>query len=266
MPSWPWGGSLVPFHRLLGRPPMSDDTSRVDPMNKGSLLRTVMPVQNGRHQGPSYPATEGRAWAEQTCPHCTAVQLLVVCLTIKDENANMPTVQEGGPAWYLCTNCRRPSVLDHGVVKPETRPLRTPRGLPPTDMVIWDEVRSCLGVYAYSATVMLCRKLLLHIAVDKGLPAKNSRNRAPSYLDAVKHLESAGVITADMREWVEEIKDIGNDANHELTPITDIQATDVATFTEQLLVLAYEMRALRVGKERPPVDDTAPLQLDDTIE
>ena len=48
-----------------------------------------------------------------------------------------------------------------------------------------------------------------------------------------------------MREWVDEIKSIGNDANHELTPILADQANDVATFTEQLLVLAYEMRALR---------------------
>ena len=92
---------------------------------------------------------------------------------------------------------------------------------------------------------MLCRKLLLHIAVEKGLPAKDKRNRAPSYMDAVKHLELVGVITADMRDWVDEIKDIGNDANHELTPIAEAQARDVATFTEQLLILAYEMRALR---------------------
>lgn len=218
-------------------------------MTTGNLSRTIMPIQTGRQSGASYPATEGRAWATQTCPHCGASQMLVVCVAIEDQNATMPALRESGPAWYLCTTCRRPSVLDEGLVQPGSRPLRTPRGLPAIDASIWEEARSCLGVYAYSATVMLCRKLLLHIAVEKGLPAKDKRNRAPSYMDAVKHLESAGVITRDMREWVDEIKDIGNDANHELTPIFEAQARDVATFTEQLLILAYEMRALRTRSE-----------------
>lgn len=225
-------------------------------MTNGNLLRTIMPIQNGRQSGASYPATEGRAWATQTCPHCGASQMLVVCIAIEDQNTQLPELREGGPAWYLCTNCRRPSVLDGGVVQPSSRPLRTPRGLPSIDASIWEEARSCLGVYAYSATVMLCRKLLLHVAVEKGLPAKDKRNRAPSYMDAVKHLESVGVITTDMREWVDEIKDIGNDANHELTPIAEAQARDVATFTEQLLILAYEMRALRARSEVAPQDES----------
>lgn len=234
-------------------------------MSTGSLVRTLMSIQNGRQHGASYSPTEGRAWAERSCPHCSAVQLLVVCLTIQDQNAQMPAVEEEGPAWYLCPNCRRPSVLDQGIVQPGSRPLRTPRGLPSTDLAIWEEARSCLGVHAYSATVMLCRKLLLHIAVEKGLPDKDNRNRAPSYMNAVKYLESAGVITADMREWVDEIKDIGNDANHELNPITEAQATDVATFTEQLLVLAYEMRALRAGREKL-VGEMVPMQAGEAID
>jgi hypothetical protein len=176
-------------------------TVKCGDVTNGNLLRTIMPIQNGRQggAGASYPATEGRAWAAQTCPHCGASQMLVVCVAIEDQNAPMPQVRESGPAWFLCTNCRRPSALDEGVVQPGSRPLRTPRGLPSIDASIWEEARSCLGVYAYSATVMLCRKLLLHVAVEKGLPAKDKRNRSPSYMDAVKHLESAGVITTDMR-------------------------------------------------------------------
>lgn len=46
-----------------------------------------------------------------------------------------------------------------------------------------------------------------------------------------------------MMKWVERIKDVGNDANHKLVPITAEQATDVASFTEQLLVLSYEFDA-----------------------
>lgn len=46
-----------------------------------------------------------------------------------------------------------------------------------------------------------------------------------------------------MKAWVDRIKEIGNDANHTLVPITKEQAFDVATFMEQLLILAYELDA-----------------------
>ena len=52
------------------------------------------------------------------------------------------------------------------------------------------------------------------------------------------------MITKKMRPWVERIKDVGNDANHELQPISEQQAMDVAGFTFQLLKLSYEMDTL----------------------
>jgi hypothetical protein len=47
-----------------------------------------------------------------------------------------------------------------------------------------------------------------------------------------------------MRAWVDRIKDVGNGANHEISPVARDVALDVATFTEQLLKLAYEMSAI----------------------
>lgn len=135
-------------------------------------------------------------------------------------------------------------------------PLRKPAGLPDIDAAIWSEVRVCLGAGANAAAVMLCRKLLFHIAVANGLPPKNERDRAPSYMEAVNHLEGEGVVTKRMRPWVDRIKDVGNDANHELTPIEAGTALDVATFTEQLLVLAYELDALMAS----PLDGASPGQ------
>lgn len=174
------------------------------------------------------------AWQSQPCPHCGGGQGLRLAY------AN----QTGGPHWYRCVTCLSGYVLNHGVVSPATLPLRTPAGLPPVDHQIWTEVRTCLGTGANAATVMLCRKLLFHIAVAHGLPPKNDNDRAPTFYEAVEHLEKEGLITKKMRPWVDRIKDVGNDANHELTPISAELALDVATFTEQLLVLAYELDAL----------------------
>jgi hypothetical protein len=141
-------------------------------------------------------------------------------------------------------------------ISPASKPLRTPAGLPPTDLAIWTEVRTCLGSGANAATVMLCRKLLFHIAVAHDLPEKNDKGRAPNFYEAVEHLQQQGLITPKMRPWVNRIKDVGNDANHELTPISAEMALDVATFTEQLLVLAYEFDALMAQQAAADHEDS----------
>src|SRR5690606_4358476 len=104
-------------------------------------------------------------------------------------------------AWMRCVNCRAPAVVHEGVVSPGVRPLRVPAGLPPVELAAWSEVRECLGVGASTAAVMLCRKLLLHVAVSHGLPEKGDKGRAPSFVDAVAHLEAVGIITTKMRPW-----------------------------------------------------------------
>lgn len=144
-------------------------------------------------------------------------------------------------SWLRCTSCGMGLVENYGVVSPGVRPLGVPRGLPKVEAEAWAEVRACLSVGAYTASVMLCRKLLMHVAVGDGLPAKNHKDRAPSFVECVDHLEAEGIITKRMRPWVDRVKDVGNDANHELNPPGEELALDVAKFTEQLLKLAYEM-------------------------
>jgi hypothetical protein len=137
-----------------------------------------------------------------------------------------------------------PVVSVNGSLRPAVAPLMAARGLPPAEEAAWSEARGCLGVGANTAAVMMCRKILFHVAVTHGLPAKNAKDRAPSFVEAVDHLESEGLITKRMRPWVERIKDVGNEANHEIEPVSSELATDVANFTLQLLRLTYEMDAL----------------------
>jgi hypothetical protein len=56
--------------------------------------------------------------------------------------------------------------------------------------------------------------------------------------------EAAGVITTLMRPWVDKIKKVGNEANHELLTMSSEEAKDVAEFTRQLIRLAYELPAM----------------------
>lgn len=186
------------------------------------------------------------SWVDARCPHCGAQHLLIVARAQRSDGSSVWRTD-----WLRCSACLRGSVTDDGTTYPSLKPLREPRGLPDLDSAIWEETRNCLGVGANAAAVMLCRKLLFHIAVAHGLPAKGPKDRAPSFVEAVDHLESQGVITKKMRPWVDRIKDVGNDANHELSPITAEAALDVATFTQQLLVLAYELDVLM---ENPDIE------------
>jgi hypothetical protein len=108
-------------------------------------------------------------------------------------------------------------------------------------------------VGANTAAVMMCRKLLFHVAVAHGLPEKDNSNRAPNFAKALKHLEDEGVITKHMRPWVEKIKEVGNEANHEIPRTSSDDAMAVAKFTRQLIMLAYELPAM--------VEENAPEEL-----
>ncbi len=126
-------------------------------------------------------------------------------------------------------------------------PLDDPEHLGGADLEAWLEVRGCLSVGANTAAVMMCRKLLFHMAVTHGLPEKNARDRSPTFAEALEHLQSEGIITKHMRTWVDRIKVVGNEANHELPGIAADDAMDVAKFTRQLLHLAYDLPAMVNG-------------------
>jgi hypothetical protein len=143
-----------------------------------------------------------------------------------------------------CINCNCAIVENDEVASPPNKPLRAPAGVSGIELAVWNEARDCLAVGANTAAVMLCRKLLFHIAVSHGLSAKDAKDRAPTFVQAVDKLEEEGLFTARMRPWVDRIKDVGNDANHEISAVPAEVALDVATFTEQLLRLTYEMDSL----------------------
>ncbi len=191
-----------------------------------------------------FDSRDERAFALHPCPDCGGNQMSVVARTKDDSRV-----------WLWCVNCELALVRNHDVVTPPNAPVQVPAGVTGVELAAWKEVRTCLAAGAHTAAVMMCRKLLLHIAVAHGLPAKNDKDRAPSYAEAVEHLDSEELITKRMRPWVDRIKDVGNDANHEIVPINADVATDVARFTEQLLRLTYEMDALMAAPT--PTEETS---------
>ena len=95
-----------------------------------------------------------------------------------------------------------------------------------------------MSVSAYTAAELMCRKILMHVAVDKGAKA------GLHFVTYIKYLEDQGYSTPPMKKWVELIKNHGNEATHEIAETDVERAEGTIMFTAELLRLTYEMEYL----------------------
>lgn len=98
----------------------------------------------------------------------------------------------------------------------------------------YSESRNCFSVGAYTASAMLCRKLLMNIAVEKGA------NEGLFFKEYVEYLDSKGYIPPDGKNWVDKIRTIGNEATHKIPKTDKEQAEALIKFSEMLLRIVYE--------------------------
>jgi hypothetical protein len=92
---------------------------------------------------------------------------------------------------------------------------------------------------------MMCRKILMHVAVDKGAAS------GKSFVSYLNFLEENGFVSPVMKGWVDMIRRHGNEAVHELPEVPPDRGRGTLVFTEQLLRLTYEMAEL-ARKFAPP--------------
>lgn len=190
-----------------------------------------------------YAQSRSDSWTTQICGLCGGPsRMLVVAYAI-----------DSATQWIRCLTCSSGYVVNLDVISPSVKPLSIPMGVTGVELNAWTEVRECLGVGSYTAAVMMCRKLLFHIAVANGLPATDDKDRAPTFSQVVEHLVADGLVSSRMRPWVEQIKKVGNDANHVIVPMDKDIAMDIAIFTEQLLKLTYEMDTI-MARQVPAED------------
>ncbi|WP_191305245.1 DUF4145 domain-containing protein [Lentzea cavernae] len=108
-------------------------------------------------------------------------------------------------------------------------------GLPTDVAAAYTEARRSASVAAYTSSELMCRKILMHVAVDKGAEAEKS------FANYISYLQDEGYITPPMHPWTDLIRQHGNIATHEI-PATDRErALGTLTFTTQLLRMIYEM-------------------------
>jgi hypothetical protein len=152
--------------------------------------------------------------------------------------SNDKGAHDGRNNWRLriCAGCHRPTFFDeNGGAWPKPLPGRDVEHLPKDTARLFAEARLAAQAGSPTASVMACRKILSHIAVEKG--AKENQ----SFKAYIEYLADKGYVTPDGRVWVDYIKDRGNDANHEIMLMTEKDAVGVLHLTENLLRNVYEL-------------------------
>lgn len=146
---------------------------------------------------------------------------------------------------YICHKCDRPTFFD-----PLDR--QTPGSIfgdhvadISDDLVkeLYDEARRCMSVSAFTAAVLCCRKLLMHIAVSKG--ADTGKN----FVYYVEYLRDKNFVPPDAKDWVDHIRSKGNEANHEILLMQKEEAEELISFIGMLLKIIFEFPA-RVKRKK----------------
>jgi len=150
-----------------------------------------------------------------------------------------------GDRIYICPNCSLPSLFSYHVQIPGPIIGNKINNVPADIEALYMEARQAYSVNAFTASVMVCRKLLMHIAVQKGAKAGQTFHQYVDYLGQ-NHF-----VPPDGMGWVDHIRDKGNDANHEIVIMKKEDAEDLITFIEMLLKFIYEFPAKIKAKTKP---------------
>lgn len=200
-----------------------------------------MPAAAFGHRAISKPdGSTADAWFGYTCGHCgTQVSGAVIAIVGR--------AQGGAIRWLQCSKCHDASVQsDSGAFHPGVAFGPPIEGLPAEVAEAYEEARRCMSVNAFTAAEALCRKILMHVAVDKGA------KEGDTFVSYIDHLAKQGYVTPPMKEWVNLIKKHGNEANHRLEPPERQRAEGTVYFTAQLLRTVYEMAHLAGRFGAPP--------------
>ena len=145
----------------------------------------------------------------------------------------------------ICHQCTRPTAIffENNRQMPGVAFGKVVEGIKDKKLAaLYEEARTATSAGAYTAAVLCCRKILMHVAVDKGA------QEGLRFVEYVDHLAAGGHISPDSKSWVDQIRKKGNEANHEIVLMSSEDAEDLVCFCEMLLKIIYEFPAR--GKSR----------------
>lgn len=136
----------------------------------------------------------------------------------------------------FCPDCSAPTIFSNNTQFPVGIESNPPKNLPDNISVIYNEATSAISVSAFTAVVLLCRKILMHVSVELGAKV------GEKFAFYVTYLMDNNYLPPNARNWVDKIRLSGNDANHTVNTFDKKQAEDILKLTKFLLNYNYELK------------------------
>jgi len=147
---------------------------------------------------------------------------------------------------YICHFCGKPTYFSSEEQVPGPLIGADVRNVPDDIDGLYKEARLSFSVNAFTASIMACRKIIMHIAVSK------TATTGLSFQQYVDFLNEKHFIPPDGKEWVDHIRRKGNEANHEIVIMQKDDAEDLIVFIEMLLKLIFEFPSKVKRKAETP--------------
>jgi hypothetical protein len=140
---------------------------------------------------------------------------------------------------YVCPNCGGPSFFSPGGSRYPTPALGNPvQHVPPDLYALYEEARRSSSQNCFTGAVLLCRKMLMNIAVQQG------EAEGLKFIEYVNYIADKGFVPPNGKHWVDHIRKKGNEATHEIAIMGEQDAKDLISFIEMLLRFIYEFPSM----------------------
>lgn len=140
---------------------------------------------------------------------------------------------------YICPNCGGPVFFMPNGSRFPTPALGNTVQHVPTDLyALYEEARRCTSQNCFTAAVLLCRKMLMNIAVQQGA------DEGLKFIEYVTFISDKGFVPPNGKHWVDHIRKKGNEATHEIAVMGEQDAKELISFIEMLLRFIYEFPSM----------------------
>src|ERR1700752_1629411 len=132
-------------------------------------------------------------------------------------------------ALHVCPRCNYPTLfLPSGMQLPGEAVGRDVKHVPADVDALYHEARRSATEGCHTGAVLLCRKILMNLAV--GLGATTDLK----FIEYVQYLSDKGFVPPGGKHWVDHMRRKGNEATHEIALMGAAESKDLLLFLEML--------------------------------
>lgn len=160
----------------------------------------------------------------------------IVCFNCQKSLSPLQIVSEGRriPDIYICPNCFAPNVFgEDGEPLLQSLYGQELKGLPEDIESVYNEMRNCFSIGAFTSVVMLARILIMRACVESGA------GKGWGFAEYVEWLEKKDHLPKQIGDGLSEVRKLGNEANHEINTRSKEEAKFSIDFMGKFLSSFY---------------------------